>query len=62
MKEKTYTVLVTANRYNVFKITAKGALKAKKLAEQQFKDEYGPYWDSIQSVAASDWHDKGGRE
>ena len=55
MKEKQYTVYVKGYRYNKFKITARGTLKAKEMAEEQFKAEYGHHWDGIESRATADY-------
>ena len=55
MKTKTYTVTVTGLRHNTFRITAKGAGKAKAEAERRFREEYGEYFDSITSSAVADW-------
>ena len=57
MKEKTYTVTVSGIRHNTYRITAKGARKAKEAAEKQFYSELGQYihFDSITSSAVADW-------
>ena len=58
MKEKTYTVMVTGHKRGEYRITAKGALKARCEARKQFEAEHGEYFDRIESHAVADWHKK----
>ena len=55
MKTKTYTVTVMATYRKSYRITAKGALKAKKEAELKFRNSHGTNWFNIEAHAVADW-------
>ena len=56
MKTKTYTVTVTVSKDYTYRVTAEGALQAKKSAELMFAETSGgAKFDRIKSRAVADW-------
>ena len=60
MKEKTYTVHVSASisRNDEYRVIARGAKKAGEIAIKQFEAAHGNGWNDIRFKAIADLHKK----